>query len=144
MPSPKHKAKSSENKKVAKAPEARQVRSSKDTPLVSSLSATGMPKGVARTLASISTAADWLTSKDIERETRLRQPEVSIAVRELLARGWIQQDALRDGAKGRPVYIYRMAADLKRVFDDIRAHEAERIKVIEGNLDGIASKWGIK
>jgi predicted transcriptional regulator len=109
--------------------------------LVGALSATGMPKGVARTLATISMAGDWLTSKDIEKETRLRQPEVSIAVRDLMTKGWVEQDALKKGSKGRPVYIYRMSADLKKVFDDIRASEAERIKAIEANLDGIKGTW---
>jgi len=144
MPRSKRTTKSRDEKRETKAADARQARVSKDTPLVSALSSTGMPKGVARTLATLSTSTDRLTSKDIERETRLRQPEVSIAVRELLVRGWIEQEALREGAKGRPVYIYRMATDLKHIFDDIRAREAERIKAIEDNLDGIASVWHVK
>jgi len=144
MPRSKRTSKARSEAKDEKVAVVKTARATKDTPLVTSLSATGMPKGVARTLSTLSTASDWLTSKDIERATRLRQPEVSIAVRELMARGWIQQDALREGAKGRPVYIYRMVADLKRIFDDIRAHEAERINAIEGNLDSIASAWGVK
>ena len=115
--------------------------SSAEGGLVGALSATGMPKGVARTLATLSMAGDWLTSKDIEKETRLRQPEVSIAVRDLMSKGWVEQDALKTGSKGRPVYIYRMSAALKKVFDDIRASEAERIKAIEANLDGIKGTW---
>jgi len=144
MPKSKRTTKASPGAKVEKVSDVKTARTSKDTPLVTSLSATGMPKGVARTLSTLSSAADWLTSKDIERATRLRQPEVSIAVRELMARGWIQQDALREGAKGRPVYIYRMVADLKKVFEDIREREAQRISAIEGNLDSIASAWGVK
>jgi predicted transcriptional regulator len=144
MPKSKRTTKAGPGAKVERVSDVKTARTSKDTPLVTSLSTTGMPKGVARTLSTLSTAADWLTSKDIERATRLRQPEVSIAVRELMARGWIQQDALREGAKGRPVYIYRMAADLKKVFEDIREREAQRIGAIEGNLDSIASAWGVK
>jgi predicted transcriptional regulator len=112
--------------------------------MVGALSATGMPKGVARTLALLSTAGDWLTSQDIERETRLRQPEVSIAVRELLGRGWIARDAVKVGAKGRPVYTFKMAVDLRQVYDDLRASESERIDAIKGNLDRIRDMWGVK
>ena len=108
------------------------------------LSATGMPKGVARTLALLSTAGDWLTSQDIERETRLRQPEVSIAVRELLDRGWLARDAVKVGAKGRPVYTFKMAVDLRRVFEDLRTSEAGRIDAIKGNLDRIREMWDLK
>jgi predicted transcriptional regulator len=125
----------------AKAPSA---RPREEGGIVGALGATGMPKGVARTLALLSTAGDWLTSQDIERETRLRQPEVSIAVRELLARGWLARDAVKVGAKGRPVYTFKMAVDLRQVYDDLRASESERIDAIEGNLDRIRGMWGVK
>jgi len=111
---------------------------------VGALCATGMPKGVARTLALLSTADEWLTSQDIERETRLRQPEVSIAVRELLGRGWLARDAVKVGAKGRPVYTFKMAVDLRQVFDDLRASQSERIEAIKGNLDRIHDMWELK
>ena len=112
--------------------------------LVGALCATGMPKGVARTLALLSTAGDWVTSQDIERETRLRQPEVSIAVRELLGRGWLARDAVKVGAKGRPVYTFKIAVDLRQVYDDLRASESKRIDAIKGNLDSIRDMWGVK
>jgi len=126
------------------SPKATSARTREDSGLVSALSATGMPKGVARTLALLSTAGDWLTSQDIERETRLRQPEVSIAVRELLGRGWLARDAVKVGAKGRPVYTFKMAVDLRQVYDDLRASESERIDAIKGNLDRIRDMWGVK
>ena len=59
---------------------------------IDALSCTGMPKGIARTLAFLSTKDDWATSKDIEKATSLRQPEVSIAVRNLVERGWVERE----------------------------------------------------
>jgi len=131
----------SDSTETAKAPSA---RPREEGGLVGALSATGMPKGVARTLALLSTAGDWLTSQDIERETRLRQPEVSIAVRALLGRGWLARDAVKVGAKGRPVYTFKMAVDLRRVFEDLRTSEAGRIEAIKGNLDRIREMWDLK
>jgi len=126
------------------APAKPAARPRVESGLVGALSATGMPKGIARTLALLSTAGDWVTSQDIERETRLRQPEVSIAVRELLGRGWLARDAVKVGAKGRPVYTFKIAVDLRQVYDDLRASESERIDAITGNLDRIRDMWGIK
>lgn len=128
----------------SEATTAQAARQREDGGLVGALGATGMPKGVARTLALLSTAGDWLTSQDIERETRLRQPEVSIAVRELFGRGWLARDAVKVGAKGRPVYTFKMAVDLRQVYDDLRASESERIEAIKGNLDRIHDMWGLK
>ena len=128
----------------SEAPVATVARPREEGGLVGALSVTGMPKGIARTLALLSTAGDWLTSKDIERETRLRQPEVSIAVRELLGRGWLARDAVKVGAKGRPVYTFKIAVDLRQVYDDLRASESERIDAIKGNLDRIRDMLGVK
>jgi predicted transcriptional regulator len=127
----------------AVAPKARATRASEESGMVGLLGRTGMPKGIARTLAVLSSAQDWLTSKDIERETGLRQPEVSRAVRDLLDKGWITKDSLKLGTKGRPVYTYKMAVDLKRVYLEMRDGESVRIASIKDNLEAIKAAWGV-
>jgi predicted transcriptional regulator len=108
------------------------------------LASTGMPKGTARTLAFLSTKDEWSTSKDIEKATRLRQPEVSIAVRGLLDRGWLERDSLKRESKGRPINIYRMNVDLLEVFRSIEAEEMEKVAEVHANLDQIRELWDIK
>ncbi len=111
--------------------------------IVSSLSIAGMPKGIARTLAFLTTRDDWSTSKDIEEATRLRQPEVSIAVRNLVDRGWVERDNLKRESKGRPICIYKMAVDLKKVYKAIEATEKVKIADVEANLKTIKNLWSI-
>jgi predicted transcriptional regulator len=111
--------------------------------LIDNLSTAGMPKGIARTLAFLTTKEDWSTSKDIEHATRLRQPEVSIAVRSLVDRGWVERDNLKRESKGRPICIYRMAVDLKEVYKAIEATEKEKIADVEANLKSIRQLWSV-
>ena len=107
------------------------------------LATTGMPKGTARTLAYLSTKEDWATSKDIEKATRLRQPEVSIAVRGLLDRGWLERDSLKRESKGRPINIYRMNVDLSEVYSTIETDEMHKVDEVRANLDQIKELWDI-
>ncbi|MFA6331944.1 MAG: ArsR family transcriptional regulator [Methanoregula sp.] len=68
------------------------------------------------------------TSRDIERSNDLRQPEVSLAMKYLIHRGWI---TVRDDAsksKGRPLKIYALAkpfAEIIRIIEDEKKAEAE-------------------
>ena len=108
------------------------------------LASTGMPKGTARTLAYLTTKDDWATSRDIEKATHLRQPEVSIAVRTLLERGWVERDSLKRESKGRPINIYRMDVDLSDVYQSIESDEKEKIAEVEENLVHIKELWDVE
>ena len=108
------------------------------------LASTGMPKGTARTLAYLTTKDDWATSRDIEKATNLRQPEVSIAVRMLLERGWVERDSLKRESKGRPINIYRMDVDLSDVYTAIESDEKEKIADVEENLVHIKELWDVE
>jgi predicted transcriptional regulator len=110
---------------------------------IEALASTGMPKGIARTLAFLSSMDDWATSKEIEKATKLRQPEVSIAVRDLEDRGWVERDSLKRESKGRPINIYRMAVDLKNVYSSIEDDEKAKIEKVEDNLSNIRTLWAL-
>ena len=110
---------------------------------IDALSCTGMPKGIARTLAFLSTKDDWATSKDIEKATSLRQPEVSIAVRNLVDRGWVERDSLKRESKGRPINIYKMSIGLDDVYVAIESEEKQKIAEVESNLTHIRKLWSV-
>ncbi len=110
---------------------------------IEALACTGMPKGIARTLAFLSSKEDWATSKDIEKATKLRQPEVSIAVRDLEDRGWVERDSLKRESKGRPINIYRMSVNLNNVYSSIANGEKTKIHEVEDNLKQIRELWSL-
>jgi predicted transcriptional regulator len=103
-----------------------------DEELAEILISSGMIKPVARTLAYLQ-KVDTATSIDLERGTGLRQPEVSIAMRQLKPLDWIEEDEEKKPGKGRPNKVY----SLKVRFKEIIAHiEKEQNKTID---DGMAS-----
>ena len=110
---------------------------------IEALVTTGMPKGIALTLNYLSSKGDWATSKDIEKATKLRQPEVSNAVRDLEERGWGQRDNLKRESKGRPINIYRMAVDLDQVYSSIESEERSKIEGVQRNLEQIRELWSL-
>jgi predicted transcriptional regulator len=96
------------------------------------LISSSLSRPVARTLAYLQ-KVDTAKSIDLERATGLRQPEVSIAMRQLKPLDWINENEEKKPGKGRPNKVY----SLKVGFKDIIAHiEKEQRKAID---DGMAS-----
>jgi predicted transcriptional regulator len=63
------------------------------------------------------------SSRDIEKVTGLRQPEISIAMRKLRERDWITEHEVKHEGKGRPVKIYSLHSTIDEI---IGYYEAER------------------
>jgi predicted transcriptional regulator len=81
--------------------------------------------GVKRNVATIIVYLKDLeeaTSKDIERGSELRQPEVSIAMRPLRQKGWIAEREVKHSGKGRPMKLYRLTVPI----DDIIVYYEEK------------------
>ena len=87
----------------------------------------GMPKNLAKTLLYVS-QVDECRSIDIEQKTSLRQPEVSIAMQQLMEKGWIKKRDLKKKGKGRPVHIYKLTSPIG---DIIKNFEKEKIREID-------------
>jgi predicted transcriptional regulator len=68
------------------------------------------------------------TSREIERGSDLRQPEVSIALRTLRKNNWIEEKMCRSEGTGRPMKDYR----LKTPIEEILQHY-EQQKMNEAN-----------
>jgi predicted transcriptional regulator len=79
----------------------------------------GLKKNSARVLVLMIRDID-LTSRDMERICDLRQPEVSIALTDLMKRKWI--DVVRQimEKKGRPVKIYHLVISLEDILEELK------------------------
>jgi len=91
----------------------------------------GIKRNVARVLVFLTNNAE-ATSRDIERGTDLRQPEVSIAMRYLKECDWIDVRESRSESKGRPVKIYNLSRPISEIVDKI---EYEKKKEARHQLD---------
>jgi len=67
----------------------------------------GLKRNTAKVLAYLK-GVDTATSKDLEVGSDLRQPEVSIAMRELRAHGWVAETDEKKPGKGRPYKVYSL------------------------------------
>jgi predicted transcriptional regulator len=71
------------------------------------------------------------TSREIERGTGLRQPEVSIAIKHMTEQGWINSRAIASEKKGRPVKLYSLKIPVKEI---VAALENEKKSEINDHL----------
>jgi predicted transcriptional regulator len=77
----------------------------KDEEIAEALISQGIDRNAAMTLAFMQNA-NSTTSLELERSARLRQPEVSMAMRRLKERDWINEREEKKPGKGRPYKIY--------------------------------------
>lgn len=89
----------------------------------------GLKRNVARVLTYLAGVAE-ATSREIEIGSDLRQPEVSIAMREIRKLEWIVERDEKNPGKGRPYRIYRLNKSLPEIVDYLeseKSKESERV-----------------
>lgn len=80
----------------------------------------GLKPNEARVLVLFLRGKD-LTSREVERHTNLRQPEVSVALTALSRRGWVGTSSSITQSKGRPIKIFRLARPASEIIYQIKA-----------------------
>jgi len=76
------------------------------------------------------------TAKDIEMTQSMRQPVVSIALKKLVDRGWVQFVTKKKG-RGRPLNIYSLAKDPHEILNSMRHELEEAENGIKQKIDTI-------
>ena len=103
------------------------ILSEKDELLAENFIEVGLKKNFARVLLLLSKKEE-LTSREIERGTDLRQPEVSIAINYLSKRKWARVSNLITENKGRPVKLYKLSMTLDEIVDEIEIEKKEEFE----------------
>lgn len=96
-----------------------------DEEMVELLISLGMNRTVARTLICLK-KVDTATSFDLERATELRQPEVSIATKELELHNWIDEHEEKKPGKGRPNKVYSLKVGLIDIIKHIEKQQKKK------------------
>jgi len=100
------------------------VLDEKDRDTIAALQTVGVRRNVATIIVYLKDL-DEATSRDIEKGSELRQPEVSIAMRPLRQKGWIAERDVKGTGKGRPTRLYRLTMPIE---DIIGHYEEEKRK----------------
>lgn len=87
----------------------------------------GMRRTVAKVLVFLANVEE-ATSRDIERGTDLRQPEVSIAMNYMYERDWLKSRESKAMSKGRPVKIYTLSKPVGKIMDSIEQEKKEEAR----------------
>ena len=87
----------------------------------------GLKRNVAKVLIYLAMTEE-ATSREIERSTDLRQPEVSIAMRTLKENEWIESRESKAESKGRPVKIYRLSKPITVIMDIIEKNKRQEVE----------------
>lgn len=83
----------------------------------------GISRNLATTIAYLKSVHE-ASSLDIEMNTGLRQPEVSVAMRAMRKNHWIEESNKKVSGKGRPTKIYSLSIPV----EDIVAHFEQRVR----------------
>jgi predicted transcriptional regulator len=97
-----------------------------------------IPRSVAYTLVYIRDKGE-ITSVEIERETSLRQPEVSIAMQWLRRKGWINKRNMKKEGKGRPIHGYKLSKTFNEILEEIIQDLSNKIAEINQTISELKS-----
>ncbi len=98
----------------------------KEEEIVDALISLGLSRYIARTLAYLQDVNEATTS-ELERGTGLRQPEVSIAMKELKERDWINEHEEKKPGKGRPYKIYSLKVGFNDIINKLEKQQKKAI-----------------
>ena len=107
--------------------------------IVSLLINLGLPKNVAKTLVFLFRMKETIPVS-IERGVNLRQPEVSVALKKLEEKGWVEKRNIKRGTKGRPMSSYKLAVLPEEIIDFLEEKKEDEIKKIKENVEKLREK----
>ncbi len=94
----------------------------------------GLKRNMAKTLVYLANV-DEAISRRVEMGAGLRQPEVSIAMRELRDKGWIDEWEKKKEGKGRPLKCYKLAIKLNDIIDFLEEEKRREARQDEERIE---------
>jgi predicted transcriptional regulator len=116
----------------------------KDIEVVDTLRSLGVPRKVSNMLAFLANVKE-ATSREIERGSDLRQPEVSIALRTLRKNNWIEERVSKSDGTGRPMKVYRLCMPIEAIlahYEQEKMSEANKAMASIQRLKSLFSEAG--
>ncbi len=111
----------------------------KEHEMVILLQKLNVSKPVAKALACL-LSTDQITSREVERMSRLRQPEVSIAMNFLEENNWVDVEELKKKqGKGRPIKVYSLIVPMNEIIETIEKKVLSENKMLLENIEKLKS-----
>jgi predicted transcriptional regulator len=106
----------------------------KDEEIADILISLGMSRNMAMSLTYLQNK-NSATSIDLERVVRLRQPEVSITMRQLKEREWIDEREEKMPGKGRPYKVYSLKVRFKDIVSQLEKQQKKVVDEAKANVE---------
>jgi predicted transcriptional regulator len=106
----------------------------KEEAIADALISLGMSRNAAMTLAYMQNT-NSATSIELERSTRLRQPEVSIAMKQLKERDWIKEREEKKPGKGRPYKIYSLKVGFNNIIVQLEKQQKKAVDEAQAKIE---------
>ena len=106
----------------------------KDEEIADALISLGMSRNAAVTLAYMQNT-NSATSIELERSARLRQPEVSIATKQLRELDWINEREEKKPGKGRPYKIYSLKVGFKDIIAQLEKQQKKAFDEAQDKIE---------
>jgi len=113
----------------------------KDEEIADALIAIGMSRNIARTLSYLQNVNE-ATSVELERVVRLHQPEVSIAMKQLKERDWINEREKKKTGKGRPYKIYSLKVSFNDIISQLEKQQMKAVDDAQTKIDKLKEMGG--
>ena len=94
----------------------------------------GMNKNVALALTYLQNM-NAATSTDLERGANLRQPEVSIAMKQLKEQDWITEREEKKIGKGRPTKVYSLKVGFNNIVNQLEKQQKKALDEAKANVE---------
>ena len=94
----------------------------------------GLKRNVAKVLTYLA-GVEEATSREIEMGSDLRQPEVSIAMREIRKLDWISERDEKNPGKGRPYRIYKLTKNLPEIIEYLEGEKAKESNLVMKQIE---------
>jgi len=105
-----------------------------DEEIADALKSLGMSRNAALTLAYMQNT-NSATSLDLERSTRLCQPEVSIAIKQLKERDWLNEREEKKPGKGRPIKIYSLKVGFNNIITHLENQQRKAVDEVQAKIE---------
>jgi predicted transcriptional regulator len=94
----------------------------------------GLKRNVAKVLTYLA-GVEEATSREIEMGSDLRQPEVSIAMREIRKLDWITERDEKSPGKGRPYRIYKLNRSLPEIIEYLEGEKERESEMVMRQIE---------
>jgi len=106
----------------------------KDNEIVDILVRTEMARNTAKVFVAIK-ELDTPDTKQIMQFTGIMQPQISVAVRQLIDMGYIEVKLERTEKRGRPISYFSLKKSMPEIINDIEMIVQERINTEKQNIE---------